>query len=88
MSDWQPISTTPHHIKQGDKFIARWKDALENWVYCIAYYGQFGDCFIWVPMGWMAGRENWVEEGGGVNGSGFAIGEPYIHPEEWCEIPE
>lgn len=52
---WKPVvkfEDMPEHIKQGDEFIARWKNALGVCQYCIAYYGQFGDCFIKMPLGY------------------------------------
>lgn len=84
---WKPISTAPDRIKEGQPFLGRWKDSLEEWNSVICYYGQFGDCFLYVPMGYYAGAEKWVDEGEGINGSGFSIGEPDVHPEEWCDIP-
>lgn len=87
MSAWSPIETVPIHIKDGEPFLARWRDALDRWQVVTAYFGQYGHCFLFVPMGFEAGKEVWVEEGQGVNGSGFSIGSPEISPTEWCEIP-
>ena len=87
MNNWNAISTIPDHIKNGDEFLARWADCMGHWQVCIAYYGQFGDCFMTVPMGYLAGAEKWLDEGQGIDGTGFGIGAPDISPTEWCEIP-
>jgi len=92
MTAWKPIETRSQHVRDGFPFLARWNsgmlDGWPQWEYCVAYYGQFGNCFFWTPIGYHAGAEKWVEEGKGVNGSGFAIGEPEVFPTEWCELPE
>ncbi len=74
---WQPMATIPDRIKRGQPFLARWKNALEDWEVCIAYFGQFGDCWIHYPLGFVLMAE----------GPGTEIREPKLTPEEWCDIP-
>ena len=76
---WQPIDTIPDRIKGGQPFLARWKHiAFDDWEVCIAYYGQFGDCWIHYPNGFVL-----MAEGSSKRG----LGEPKLSPEEWCDIP-
>lgn len=91
MMTWQPLSTIPPHIRDGHPFLARWKAGdyePYKWEWAVAYYGQFGNCFFWSPIGYCAGKRVFMNEGEGISGSGMGIGEPEIYPEEWCEIPE
>lgn len=71
---WQPISVAPKRIKKGQPFLARWKDAMDEWQVVVAYYGQFGDCFVAPPFGYFV-----VSEGPESTDK--------VTPEEWCDIP-
>jgi len=74
---WRDIKTIPDRIKDGQPFLARWKDIFGDWEVCIAYYGQFGDCWIHYPLGFILMAE----------GPGTSTKEPKLGPEEWCDIP-
>ena len=73
---WQPIATIPERIRGGQPFLVRWKNIFEEWEVCMAYYGQFGDCWIHYPMGFVLMAEGPTE-----------LKEPRLAPEEWCDIP-
>jgi hypothetical protein len=76
---WKPISELPDYYKQQDFFLARWKDVFGEWEYCIAYYGQFGNCYPKTPT-YMEICQ-WE-----VEGTNKRYTDPEIFPEEWMDI--
>ncbi len=81
MSSWKPIKDIPDNIRQGDEFIARWIGFLDTYEYGLAYYGQFGHCFLRAPIGYCVFSETELDPN-------KPFGQPEIFPEEFCEIPE
>jgi len=81
MSSWKSIKNIPDNIQQGDKFIARWRGLFNTYEYGIAYYGQFGNCYLTAPLGFCV-----FSEPADIDGDGF--GQAEIFPDEFCEIPE
>lgn len=80
MTNWKPvgINTLPKHIRQGDAFLGRYKDAFGDWQVAVVYFGQHGHCFIKTPLPFITYKE--VEDG--------EYDRPEITIEEWCDIPE
>ena len=75
---WKPISEAPERILAGQTFLARWEKPLGGWQIAVAQYGQYGHCYISLPLGYEASAEDPYGE---------FIQEPLIRPEEWCDIP-
>lgn len=75
---WQPIETAPKRILDGQDFLAGGFTAFGEWVVSVAYYGQHGDCYITVPLGYYVAAED---------ADGFPTLAPKITPTAWCDIP-